>query len=98
MAEFNIRNSHIGQITDSGTNVVVTGTSADRPDNPKPTAADFEAADAVLGRLTNAPSPGNTAHEMLRNFYASLHAASGTDKFAIRFGLREPRTPLEELE
>jgi hypothetical protein len=67
-------------------------------DGPELTQIDFEAADAVLARMEAAPSVEVQPRDKLRNLYASLHARFGADKFTLRFGLREPRTPLEELE
>ncbi|MGD0462564.1 MAG: hypothetical protein ABSB74_08750 [Tepidisphaeraceae bacterium] len=62
------------------------------------TEADFRAADAVLARVRTGPSAQAPLRDKIRNFCASLHARFGADKFALRFGLREPRTSLEELE
>jgi hypothetical protein len=77
---------------------VGTSTSAAVADSPKPTADDFRAADAVLRERKNALAAGDDARDELRNFYASLSARFGADKFALRFGLRKPRSPLEEWE
>jgi hypothetical protein len=60
--------------------------------------ADFRAADEVLARLQMIPPLESPAHAELRKTYASMHAAFGADKFALRVGLREPRSPHEELE
>lgn len=65
---------------------------------PEPTPKDFDAADGLLARLNDAPPPGSPLHEARRNLYAAMHASWGRDKFALRFGLRGPRTTVEELE
>lgn len=64
----------------------------------KLSAADFQAADALLERTNFRSSAHGASRDQLREFYASMHARLGADKFALRFGLREPRTALEELD
>ncbi|MDB5325904.1 MAG: hypothetical protein JWM57_1473 [Phycisphaerales bacterium] len=65
---------------------------------PELTAADFDAADIILGRLRSEAVPQEGVRENARTLYASLHAQYGPDKFALRFGLRAPRNNSEELE
>lgn len=64
----------------------------------KPTEADFNAADQLLLRTVASMALKPSGQDKLRHSYASLCAQYGVDKFMLRFGLREPSNPLEELE
>lgn len=69
-----------------------------RNDTPEPTADDLSAAEPVIARMDGPPAPDSPKYAALRHGIASMRAMMGPDRFALVYGLREPRDQMEELE
>ncbi|MBN2446039.1 MAG: hypothetical protein JXO22_04905 [Phycisphaerae bacterium] len=67
-------------------------------DSPEPTQDDLSAAESVIARMDEPPAPDSPKYAALRHGIASMRTTMGPDRFALAYGLREPRDRMEELE
>jgi hypothetical protein len=80
---------------------IITSTMAigqNAPDNPEPNADDLSAAESVIARMDGPPAQDSPRYAALRHGIASMRASMGPDRFALIYGLREPRNWVEELD
>ena len=70
----------------------------DNPTRPAPTQIDYAAADDIIERASLKLPPEPSQSDAFRQHLAELHAKYGRDRLELRFGLRLPRTKVEEVE